>query len=108
MAYCAAAARTHLLHFALVLLGERVEAVHDDAGVRAIVHVDRWRSHPRLQIVDRQRDVLRVGTVEHPNFPVRRRPRHTVAIVVEQDALFFRVATQRGTQLRDILDRRIE
>uniref|UniRef100_A0A2M3ZS48 Putative secreted peptide n=1 Tax=Anopheles braziliensis TaxID=58242 RepID=A0A2M3ZS48_9DIPT len=108
MAYCATAAVSHLLHFTLVLLGERIEAIHDDARVGAIVHVDRRCSHPRLQIVDRQRDVLRVGTVEHPNFSVRRRSRYPVTVVVEQDAFLFRVASQRGTQLRHILDRRIE
>ncbi len=40
---------TQLLRvLALVLLGEGLEALHDDAGVVAIVHVDTRGTHPRL------------------------------------------------------------
>lgn len=32
----------------LVLLREGLEAVHNDPGVVAVVHVDAWGTHPRL------------------------------------------------------------
>ena len=42
------------------LLGEVLEALHDDAGVVAVPHVDSGRPHPGLQVIDAQRDVLGV------------------------------------------------
>ena len=47
----------------LALLTELLERVDNDAGVGAVVDVDGRTAHPRLQIVDRQRDVLRVRLV---------------------------------------------
>lgn len=48
------------LIIAFVLFSELFEVVDDDAGVGAVVDVERGRAHPRLQVVHRQRDVLRV------------------------------------------------
>ena len=42
------------------LLGEVLEALHDDAGIVAVPHVDTGRPHPGLQVIDAQRDVLNV------------------------------------------------
>lgn len=50
---------THLV-LALVLRCELLEELDDDASAGAVVHVDRGRSHPSLQVVHGQRDVLSV------------------------------------------------
>lgn len=42
----------------LVLVGELLEVLDDHAGVGAVVHVQRRRAHPRLQVVHRQGNVL--------------------------------------------------
>lgn len=51
----------HLFQIAFVILGKVVERVDNDARIAAVVHVDRGGAHPRLQVVNRQRDVLRVA-----------------------------------------------
>jgi len=53
-----------------VLFSELLEAGDDDAGVRAVVDEDRRRAHPRLKVVQAQRDVLSVGSVEDPYLAV--------------------------------------
>lgn len=49
-------------HFQLLLplQGELPEGLDDEAGVGAVIDEYRRAAHPRLQVVDRQRDVLRV------------------------------------------------
>ena len=49
------------------LLGEVLEALHDDAGVVAVPHVDTGRPHPGLQVIDAQRDVLRLMMIINNN-----------------------------------------
>lgn len=54
-----------LLVVFFVLFCELLEALDDRPRVGAIVDVNRWRSHPRLKIVDAQRYVLRVSLNEN-------------------------------------------
>lgn len=56
MSVCAAA---HL-QLLLSLQGELFKRLDDDSRVGAVVHKDGRAPHPRLQIVDGQRDVLGV------------------------------------------------
>jgi hypothetical protein len=90
------------------LLGKVVEPLNDEAGRRAVKHVDRGAAHPGLQLVDGERDVLRVVLVEHPDLAVRRRFGHAVSVVVEQHALVLGIAPQRHAQLLHLLHRRVE
>ena len=53
------------LSYLLSLNGEGLEGFNDDAGIIAIVDVNRRTAHPVLQIVHGQRDVLREVLVEH-------------------------------------------
>lgn len=48
------------LQLLLPLQGELLEGLDDDAGVGAVVDKDGRAAHPRLQVVDGQRDVLSV------------------------------------------------
>ena len=59
-----------LLVLALVLVGELLKRVDDHAGIGTVEDVDGRRPHPRLQVVDRQRNVLCVAAVEHPDLAV--------------------------------------
>lgn len=77
-----------------MLFGKLLKRLDDYARVRAIVHVDARRSHPGLQVVNRQWNVLGVRSIEYPNFTVARRLRHTVAVVVKQDPLLLRVSSE--------------
>ena len=52
--------RVCYLEFLLPLQGELFEGLDDDARVGAVVHKDGWASHPGLQIVDGEGDVLGV------------------------------------------------
>lgn len=51
----------HLLQVPFVVLGEIIKCVHNDSRIATVVHVDRGSAHPGLQVVDGQRDVLRVA-----------------------------------------------
>lgn len=73
------------LQLLLPLQGELLEGLDDEAGVGAVVDEYRRAAHPRLQVVDRQRDVLGVvledktvrrlllgpGRVRHPQRGLR-------------------------------------
>ena len=73
-----------------MLLRKVLEALHDDPGVVAVPHIDTGRAQPGLKVVYRERDVLRVGSVEHPDLPVGCGSGHAVAIVVEENPLVSR------------------
>ena len=92
----------------VTVLRQLQERVHHDPGSRAVEDVNRGLAHPRLQVVNRQRYVLRVRLVKHPNLPVHRRPRHAVAVVVQQHALVLRVTPAARAQLLDVFHRGIE
>ena len=53
-----------------MLFSEIFKAGDDDAGVGAVVNEDRRRTHPGLKVVQTQRDVLSVGSVEDPDLAV--------------------------------------
>lgn len=48
------------LQLLLPLQGKLLEGLDDDSGIGAVVDKDRWAAHPRLQVIDGQRDVLGV------------------------------------------------
>lgn len=48
------------LQLLLPLQRELLEGLDDKASIGAVVHEDRRAAHPGLQVVDGQRDVLRV------------------------------------------------
>ena len=70
-----------------MLLRKVLETLHYDAGVVTVPDIDARGSQPRLQVVDRERDVLRVGSVEHPDLTISCGSGDTVAVVVEENSL---------------------
>lgn len=53
-----------------MLTCELIETADDDAGIGAVVDEDGRGSHPLLEVVKAEWDVLSVAPIEHPNFPV--------------------------------------
>lgn len=65
------------LQLLLPLQGELLEGLDDDAGVGAVVDEDGRAAHPRLQVVDGQRDVLSVVLREERQTGGRETPEMT-------------------------------
>ena len=63
-------------------LRELQERVYEHSGASAVEDVYGRVPSPALQVVHRERYVLRVALVENPDLAVGRRPRHAVAVVV--------------------------
>jgi len=75
--------------YLLPLLRKGAEGIDDEPGRRAVEDADAGRPEPGLKVVDGHGDVLSVALVENPDLPIRCRPRHAVAIVVEQHPLIL-------------------
>ena len=56
--------------FSFVLFGELLKAGDNQAGVGTVIDEDGGRSHPRLQVVQAERNILGVAAVKHPNFTI--------------------------------------
>lgn len=78
--------------------------MHDDTSSRAIKDINGRSTHPRLEFIDRQRDVLGIGLIKDPNFTVIGRFGNAMAIVMKQDPLPLGHAAQRQAQLLDIIN----
>ena len=81
--------RSHLFP----LNGKSFKRLDDNSGVVAVVNVDGRTAHPILQVVNGQRDVLRKVFVEDPNLAVDGGFGDAVAVVMEENALLFGVAS---------------
>ena len=81
--------RSHLFP----LNGKGFKRLDDNSGVVAVVNVDGRTAHPILQVVNGQRDVLRKVFVEDPNLAVDGGFGDAVAVVMEENALLFGVAS---------------
>ena len=72
-----------LVILSFVLFSKLFKAADDDAGIRAIIHENRRRTHPRLKIIQAQGYVLGVRPVENPNFAICRGFGYTVSVVMK-------------------------
>ena len=89
-----------------------VEVRHERARVAAVEDEDRRRARPALKVLHGERDVLREVLVEHPHLAGLRRPRHAVAVVVQEHAVrrlapLARVPAQAQGRPLHVLDRRV-
>ena len=92
-------------------VAEHLEHRVDNAPrVGAVEHEDTRRAQPALQVVHRERDVLRERAVEDPDLAVDCGARHAVPVEVQQQPLVLaRVApAQRYACLLDVLERGVE
>ena len=67
-----------------MLFGKLLKAADDDASVGAIVDKNGRGSHPGLQVIEAEGNVLSVGSVKHPNFPVSCGLGHSMSIVMKK------------------------
>lgn len=68
--------------------------VDNHASCRAVKDIDTGAANPLLQVIDGKGDVLCICLVEHPNLPIRRRPRDAVSIVMEEHPLVLHRAPE--------------
>lgn len=91
----------------VLLLLEPGEHVNDRAGRVAVPDVDGRGAGPALQVVERQRDVLRDGLVEDPDLAGVRGPRHAVPVEVKQNPFVLGIPPEVQAQLLHRLDGRV-